>query len=106
MTKQTISKQTIITSIVLGLCVVLASMLVLNQSKVKAAEDILQAKARIAELNDIIDTAKKNYQIAIDADLECHYSWMAEAEKEHQIAEDARAEKEELVGFLMSREAR
>lgn len=104
--EQKISKQTIFTSIVLWLCVVLAAMLVLNNSKVKAAQDILEAKERISELNAIIDDAKERYQIAIDSDLECHYSWMEEAEKAHQTAEKARAEKDELVGFLMSREAR
>lgn len=102
-----IKKQTIFTSIVLGLCVVLASMLVLNYSKVKAAEDILQAKARIAELDILIKESQDEYKVADEAETECVYScresWWAVKDRVHNNADLYRMEQQELEGFLMQR---
>ena len=98
-----IKKETIITSVVLGLCVVLGSMLVLNYSKVKAAEEILEAKARIAELDTLIAESQDEYKVAEEAKIECIESWTTVQDRVHNNAELYRQEKSELEGFLMSR---
>lgn len=101
--EQKISKQTILTWILLCICAILCWMLMFNNSKVKAAEDILEAKARISELKTLITDAQESYQIAQESIVECTESRTSVMNKAHDDAELYRNEIEELEGLIMNR---
>lgn len=77
--------------------------ILLIQDKVKAWNEYLSKQERLNELETIINEAKSNYELAVKWKEECIQSWNEQMNKEHDLAENARNEMNELKGFLMNR---
>lgn len=86
----------IISAILLAIIVGLFSYAVLVQPKVKAGQEYMDKIDRLNELDRIIEEAKDGYNIALESKQECIISRDEKMLEEHQKAENARKEIEEI----------
>lgn len=93
----------IILWLLVAIIVWLVAYSVAIQDKVKAGNDLIQAQARIEELQLLIEDAQETYSVAEKAKNECIESWNKQKEKAHDDAEKYRIEIKELEGFLLDR---
>lgn len=80
------------------------------QNKVNAQQEIIDqqqpivdAAARISELEDMIKITQEQYQIAEQSKRECEIMWNKEMDKAHEKADWFRKEQAELMGLIKSR---
>lgn len=96
-------REKIIYTVFFAVMLILLVYILLTQGKVKAAQEVIEAQAKIQELNEVIENAKNDYAIAESSKNECITSRNEQKDKAHKEAEDARAEIEKLQGFLLGR---
>jgi len=100
------NKTQIIYTILFWIILVMFGYIVVLQPKVKAWNEILEIQQRLAELDDLEQTAKDNWHLAEENKAECIESWNEQQKKESDLAEAYRTEKkdlEERLGLLLNR---
>ena len=98
------------------ICILLAAIILLIaygaaiQNQVKAQQEIINqqqpivdAAARIKELDELIKEEQSRYEIALNSKRECEVSWVKQMNKAHEKADEYRQELSTLQGFLMNR---
>ena len=98
------------------ICILLAAIILLIaygaaiQNQVKAQQEIINqqqpivdAAARIQELDELIKEEQGRYEIALNSKRECEVSWVKQMNKAHEKADEYRQELSTLQGFLMNR---
>lgn len=93
----------IIYAILVAIIVGLVAYALIVQPKVNAGQELINAQARIQELEDLIEDAQLTYAVAESSKQECIESWNKQKEKAHDDAEKYRLEKKELEGFILGR---
>ena len=80
------------------------------QDKVNAQQEIIDqqqpivdAAARIQELDELIKEEQSRYEIALNSKRECEVSWVKQMNKAHEKADEYRQELATLQGFLLNR---
>ena len=101
------NKQTLISTILLGLLLVACCWLVLAQSEIDRQNKIIEIDQQIWVLNEEIKFHQSWYDISIKASEECVQSFLEDAQKEH-IEADKKRElikklEEEKQGLLQNR---
>lgn len=101
------NKQTILSTILLWLLVILSAFYVQAQSEINRQERIIEIDKQIQELNEWIEWHKKGFNISMEASEECKESFIQEAWKEHDEADKKRELikqlEEEKVGLMKNR---
>ena len=93
----------IILAVLIAVIIWLVAYSVAIQDKVKAWNDLIQAQARLDELESLIKEEQEKFAYADVAKAECIESRDKEKDKAHDNAEKYRIEMKELQGFLMNR---
>lgn len=93
----------IITSCLVALIIGLVCYAMIVQPKVKAGQEYMDKMDRIEELRGIIEGASNSYKEAIENKEACIVHWDEKMVEEHEKAENARKEIEEIKSFIMSR---
>lgn len=96
-------KQKIIYIVITVIMLSLVAYIALTQSRVRAAQDILQAQARLDELELLIKDAKAAYDEAEKWKTKCIKERDDKKAKAHENAENYRKEQQEIQGFLLGR---
>ena len=80
------------------------------QNKVNAQQEIIDqqqpivdAAARMYELDQLIKEEQSRYEIALNSKKECEVSWTKHMNKAHEKADEYRQELTTLQGFLLNR---
>ena len=101
------TKQTLISTIVLWIWVVAFSVGVVSTNKANANEEIINLQKRNFELEQLIQDAKDAWHIAEESKAECIESWNLEQQKEQKKADAYRAELQEnqdRLGLMLQRQ--
>ena len=64
-------REKIIYTVFFAVMLILLVYILLTQGKVKAAQEVIEAQAKIQELNEVIENAKNDYAIAESSKNEC-----------------------------------
>ena len=100
----------IILWILIAVIIILVTYSAAIQNKVNAQQEIIDqqqpivdAAARIQELDELIKEEQSRYEIALNSKRECEISWVKQMNKAHEKADEYRQELSTLQGFLMNR---
>lgn len=90
------NKQTLFSTILLWLLLVVSTFYVQAQNEINRQSRIIEIDKRQAEIDEEILFHQNWYKISIEASEECKESFIKEAEKEHIQADKLREEKKQL----------
>lgn len=93
---QPMKTNTIINIVLIWLIIIWFWWWTIAQSNANKAEEIIELDKQIMEADYQIYVRQQNYKIHMDAAAECEESFYAQAQKEHEEADEYRATKEEL----------